>query len=282
MTQPSVIKQAVLTVKDLDRTVEFYEKVLGFKVIERTNEKASISTDGETALLVLEQRKDATPRDPRTTGLYHIAFLLPHRSHLADIVNYFIQTRYPLQGASDHHVSEALYLADPEGNGIEIYIDRDPDNWIWQKDQVYMTTVALDIENLLQEATETGWKGMPEKTIIGHIHLQVAELEETREYYCDGLGFDLVLRYGGQALFISKNKYHHHIGLNTWNSKGAPAPEENTTGLKYFTIALLNDEAKQNVIKQLEKISASFSEKDGRIITKDPSGIEIVLEVEER
>ncbi|MBS4196038.1 VOC family protein [Lederbergia citri] len=279
MTQPSVIKQAVLTVQNLERSVDFYEKVLGFKVIERTNEKASISADGKTALLSLEQRKDATPRDPRTSGLYHIAFLMPNRSHLADIVHYFIQTRYPLQGASDHHVSEALYLADPEGNGIEIYIDRDPEKWIWQGDQVYMTTEPLDVENLLQEATETGWKGMPEKTIIGHIHLQVAELEKTREFYYDGLGFDLILRYGSQALFMSKNKYHHHIGLNTWNSKGVAAPSENSTGLKYFTIALPNNEEKQKIMEQLKKINAPMTEENGKILTTDPSGINIVLEV---
>ncbi|MBW8348586.1 VOC family protein [Bacillus sp. IITD106] len=279
MTQPSVIKQAVLTVQNLERIVDFYEKVLGFKVIERTNEKASMSADGETALLLLEQRKDATPRNPRAAGLYHIAFLLPYRSDLADIVQYFIQTRYPLQGASDHHVSEALYLADPEGNGIEIYTDRDSEKWEWQGQQVYMTTEPLDVENLLREATEAGWKGMPEKTIIGHIHLQVAELQKTQEFYYDGLGFDLILRYGSQALFMSKNKYHHHIGLNTWNSRGVPAPSENSTGLKYFTIGLPNNDEKEKIIQQLQKINASFSEGHGKIITKDPSGINIVLEV---
>ncbi|MCR2821175.1 VOC family protein [Lederbergia panacisoli] len=277
--QSTIIKQAVLTVQNLDKTVAFYEKILGFKVIERTNEKATVSADGETGLLVLEQNQSAAPRNPKATGLYHIAFLLPERSHLADIVHYFIQTRYPLQGASDHHVSEALYMADPEGNGIEIYIDRNPEKWRWHEGQVYMTTEALDIENLLKDATETGWKGMPEKTVIGHIHLQVAELEKNREFYCDGLGFDVVLHYGSLALFISKNKYHHHIGLNTWNSKGAPAPAKNSTGLRNFTLALSNEEEMQKIKQQLEKLNASFSLEEGKVITRDPSGTEIVLEV---
>ncbi|WP_249315446.1 VOC family protein [Bacillus sp. FJAT-49711] len=279
MKQPTIIKQAVLIVRNLEKTEAFYEKVLGFKVIERTNEKVALSADGEKALLILEQNQDAVPRNPRTTGLYHLAFLLPERSHLADIVHYFIQTRYPLQGASDHHVSEALYMADPEGNGIEIYTDRAPEEWRWQEGQVFMTTEALDIEDLLRDATETGWQGMPERTVIGHIHLQVSELNKTREFYCDGLGFDLVLNYGSQASFISKNKYHHHIGLNTWNSKGAPAPAKNSTGLKNYTIVLPSDEEKQKVIDRLKEINASLSLDNGKIITEDPSGTEIVLEV---
>ncbi|MFK4998859.1 VOC family protein [Bacillus sp. N9] len=140
---------------------------------------------------------------------------------MADIVHHFIQKQIPIQGASDHDVSEALYLADPEGNGIEIYVDRSPDAWTWNGDQVYMTTKALDIENLLQDGSATGWKGMPAGTFIGHIHLQVSELAETKQFYCDRMGFEPILNYGSQALFISKHRYHHHIGLNTWNSEGA-------------------------------------------------------------
>ncbi|MBS4177903.1 VOC family protein [Lederbergia citrea] len=277
----SIIGQVVLKVQNLESTVAFYKDLLGFQIIEQTDNKAALSADGKTALLILEKRDDATPRQPQTTGLYHIAFLLPNRSDLADIVNHFIQTRTQLQGASDHHVSEALYLADPEGNGIEIYIDRAPEEWKWEGDQVYMTTQALDIESLLGDASDAGWKGMPEDTIIGHIHLQVSELQKTRQFYCEGLGFDPVLNYGSQALFISKDRYHHHIGLNTWNSAGGQAPAENSAGLKWFSIVVRDEDEKRKVVNQLEKINAWMSEENGEIITKDPSGIYIKLTTKE-
>lgn len=275
-----VIGEVNLIVQNLDRTLEFYKNVLGFQVLEQTNEMASLTADGKSVLVRLEQVENVNPRQ-RTTGLYHIAFLLPNRSDLADIVHHFISTRQQLQGASDHHVSEALYLADPEGNGIEIYIDRAPELWKWDGDQVYMTTQALDIEDLLKDASEAGWKGMPEGTVNGHIHLQVSELQKTKEFYCEGLGFDLMLNYGSQALFIAKEKYHHHIGLNTWNSAGAPAPAENSAGLKSFTIILPNEEAMKQTVQNLEKLHAMVSKADGKVITKDPSGIHIQLTTKE-
>lgn len=275
-----VIGNVVLTVQNLETMLAFY-KDLGFQVLEQSENKASITADGKTVLLTLEQPIDAIPRQPHTTGLFHIAFLLPNRSDLADIIHYFIQSRFPLEGASDHHVSEALYLSDPEGNGIEIYIDRAPEEWKWQDDQVYMTTQALDVEDLLKTSSGAGWQGMPEKTVVGHVHLQVSELQKTKEFYCKGLGFDPVLNYGSQALFISKDRYHHHIGLNTWNSAGAKAPAENSAGLKYFTIVLPTDEERRKVLSQLEEINAWVTEKDGEIITRDPSGIHIHLQTRE-
>ena len=274
-----VIGQVDLIVEDLERILPFYIDVLGLQVVEQTDRTASLAADGKTTLLTLEQPDNVKPRKPGTTGLFHIAFLLPHRSDLANLVHHFIQTRYQLQGASDHHVSEALYLADPEGNDIEIYIDRAPEVWKWDGDQVHMTTEALDVENLLKDASETGWTGMPDQTIIGHIHLQVSDLKKAQEFYCNGLGFDLVLNYGSQAAFISKDRYHHDIGLNTWNSAGASAPDENSAGLKLYTILLPNEEAKQQVIRQLEKLEAWMKVEDGKVITRDPSGIHIQLQV---
>ncbi|MEK3888692.1 VOC family protein [Bacillus sp. FSL K6-3431] len=272
----SVIGNVELIVESLERTLAFYIDVLGFQVLEQTNSFASLTVDGKTTLLTLEQVKDVNPRQ-RTTGLYHIALLLPNRSDLANIIHHFIHTSTQLQGASDHHVSEALYLNDPEGNGIEIYIDRAPDTWKWDGDQVHMTTEALDVADVLKDGTEQGWTGMPKDTIIGHIHLQVSELVKTREFYCDALGFDLMLKYGSQALFVAKDGYHHHIGLNIWNSAGAPAPAENSAGLKRFTIILPDEKALSETIGRLEKINASFTKKDGNLIIKDPSGISIKL-----
>lgn len=281
MTEPlhPVISKVTLTVQNLEHMLDFYTETLGFQVVDKNPKSASLSADGENVMLILEQLDGAKQRNPRSTGLFHIAFLLPQRMDLADVLQHLIQIRYPLQGASDHDVSEALYLADPEGNGLEIYVDRKPELWTWQGDQVFMTTKALDVENLLQDSSESGWQGMPGETVIGHIHLQVSELESSKEFYCDLLGFDPVLNYGRQALFVSKYKYHHHIGLNTWNSAGAGPSEPGSTGLKHFTIHFSGEEERRAVIAQLEKANAWISTERGIIKTKDPSGIHVILEV---
>ncbi|MBO1003965.1 VOC family protein [Pseudogracilibacillus auburnensis] len=277
----SVINQVELNVQNLDHMMKFYQNTLGFQIIEQSEQKIILSADGKSALLSLVKKEGSHLNNPRSPGLYHTAFLLPRRSDLADITQYFIQSQFPLQGASDHHVSEALYLSDPEGNGIEIYIDRPAEDWKWEGDQVYMTTQAMDIEDVLKETSEIGWRGMPAKTIIGHVHLQVANLDSTKKFYCEGLGFDPVLWYGRQALFVSKERYHHHIGLNTWNTAGISISEENTTGLNWFSINLPNKASMDKVIAQLEKINAPFSVEEGQLITTDPSGITIKLLVKE-
>lgn len=178
--------------------------------------------------------------------MYHFALLLPSRNDLARILRHFIQIRYPLQGASDHLVSEAIYLADPDGNGIEIYSDRPSAAWNWENGEVEMATVPLDAENLLAEGDGEAWTGLPSNTLMGHIHLHVSELQKTEEFYIQGLGFNIVNRYGRQALFISTGGYHHHIGLNTWNGVGAPAPLENSVGLKRFSLVLPNKETRKS------------------------------------
>ncbi|MBS4206932.1 VOC family protein [Bacillus sp. FJAT-50079] len=267
-----IINQVALTVKDLERVMTFYQEQLGFQVIDQTTNRAVLSADGKNGLLILEENKNAKLRAPYSTGLYHIAFLLPHRSDLANLVHHFIQKQIPVQGASDHDVSEALYLADPEGNGIEIYIDRSPDTWTWNGDQVYMTTKALDIEDLLKEGSPNGWQGMPAGTFIGHVHLQVSELTKVKQFYCDTIGFEPVLNYGGQALFISKHRYHHNIGLNKWNSAGAEPAAENSTGLNWYSIALKNEKEMKKIVEQLELQQISYNFNDGKLITKDPSG----------
>ncbi|RST57570.1 VOC family protein [Siminovitchia terrae] len=274
-----VIGTVTLTVQNIKRMLAFYIDVLGFRVYEQGQKKVSLTADGKTVLLKLEEDKGAKLRPPHTTGLYHIAFLLPERADLADVIKHLAEIRYPLQGASDHDVSEALYLADPEGNGLEIYADRDAASWEWKKDQVFMTTKPLDIDDLLMDASGTGWNGMPSGTLIGHIHLQVSDLEDAKRFYCDGISFDPVLQYGSQALFISWHKYHHHIGLNTWNSAGAGPPEEKSTGLKHFTIFFSDEAKRRKAVARLEKLNAWIIEENGAIITKDPSGIYLILEV---
>lgn len=273
------VNQVNIKVTNLAQSLAFYQRIIGFHILEQSEKTAALTADGKTPLVFLEQPEHTMPKQPRTTGLYHFALLLPSRSDLANFLHHFIQSGYPLQGAADHLVSEALYLADPDGNGIEVYADRPASTWKWQNGTVEMTTIALDAENLLAEGQGDTWNGLPADTIMGHIHLHVSELRATEEFYCKGLGFDIVSRYGTQALFISTGVYHHHIGLNTWNGVGAPAPSANSVGLKWFSLVLPNEAARQQVITQLQKIGASVTEEDGRFLTKDPSGNTIQLTV---
>jgi catechol 2,3-dioxygenase len=278
--QPPVtfVGRVDLKVQDLERSVAFYQDVIGFKLFEKTERLAKFTADGNNVLLSIEQPEDVMPKQRRTTGLYHFAILLPHRADLANILKHFVQLRLPLQGASDHLVSEALYLADPDGNGIEIYIDRPASDWTWNESQVVMTTEPLDAEGLLEEDKRGTWNGLPAGTVMGHIHLHVSELDKTEEFYTKGLGFDVVSRYGPQALFISTGKYHHHIGLNTWTGVGAPKPAENSVGLRSFSLVLPDEESVKETISRLISVGAEVTEENGIMVTVDPSGNRIKLE----
>ncbi|MFC0043003.1 VOC family protein [Metabacillus iocasae] len=273
------IKNVHLIVENLNRSLLFYRDVLGFKVLKETSQAAILTVDGETPILTIEQPEGVLPKPSRTTGLYHFALLLPNRHDLANMLTHLLQVEYPLQGASDHLVSEAIYLADPDGNGIEIYIDRPSNTWRWEDGELIMATEPLDGKGLLAERTET-WKQIPHGTIMGHIHLHVSNLHEAESFYCDGLGFDVTTRYGDQALFLSSNGYHHHIGLNTWNGIGAPPAPKNSVGLKFSTLVFPTIVYREQVIERLEKIGATIKVKDNEIITKDPSGNAIRLIVE--
>lgn len=272
------VGQVNLKVQNLERSVAFYREVIGFEVIEQTDSSANLTADGKTVLLSIQQSNNLIPKQGKTTGLYHYALLLPKRSDLAEIVQHFrgIGLRF---GSSDHLVSEALYLSDPDGNGIEIYIDREPSAWDWNNGEVAMAVDPLNFAELLSGGEQQRWKGLPAGTVMGHIHLHVSELVKTEEFYSKGLGFEVVNRYGEQALFISDGKYHHHIGLNTWNGVGAPAPSPNSVGLESFTIMFPNEEKKNKIIAQLKNIGASVTEENGLTIATDPSGNRIHLSV---
>lgn len=227
------VEEVAINVTDLGRSVQFYTGVIGFRVLSKKQYEVQLTADGHTSLVKLIQPEGARSKEPRTTGLYHFAILLPTRGDLAAIIEHLTAHHIQL-GASDHLVSEALYLSDPDGNGIEIYRDRREEEWEWSQDEVKMTVDPLDFEAVL--ASEHGrFHQLPEDTKMGHIHLHVASLAEAEAFYRQ-LGFEPVCRYGQQALFISTEKYHHHIGLNIWNGAGAPPPSEHSAGLVHYTL----------------------------------------------
>jgi len=263
------VGEVSINVMNLNNAIQFYQDIIGFQVLEQTTRKAVLTTDGQTPLLTLEQPDDVVPKKGRTTGLYHFALLLPTRADLSVFLNHILQSKYPL-GASDHYVSEALYITDPDGNGIEVYWDRPSSEWKWSNGEVAMGTDPLDGRSLLAES-DAAWSGLPAGTLMGHIHLHVADLHKTEEFYMKGLGFTIVNRYGG-ALFTSTGGYHHHIGLNTWNGVGAPAPKKNSVGLNWYTLVYADEGARNNAIDRLQQIGAAVTKEAGVYVTTDPSG----------
>jgi catechol 2,3-dioxygenase len=254
-----------LTVTDLDQSRQFYEQVLG------------LPADSE--LLELHGDRTAAPLDRRATGLYHFAILVPTRVDLAQSLMRIAAAHWPLDGASDHLVSEALYLSDPDGNGIEIYRDRPREEWPVRDGQLQMATIPLDLDGLLNEAP-TG--GDPQPTLptgarVGHVHLQVADLDDAERFYSGLLGFDVTVRGYPGALFISAGGYHHHIGLNTWNSAGGSPPAPGSVGLRSFEVRLPDAHSLQEEIARLRDAGLELERGGDGALVHDPSGNGVLL-----
>ncbi|MDN3020220.1 VOC family protein [Paenibacillus sp. BSR1-1] len=263
-----------IKVKNLDYSLNFYQNIIGLQVLEKTERKAVLTTDGKTPLLTLEQPADVIPKAGHTAGLYHFAILLPTRADLSVFLRHLLQTGYPL-GAADHYVSEALYLNDPDGNGIEVYRDRPSAEWTWNNGLVSMATEELDGQGILAESNAE-WKGLPAGTLMGHIHLHVGDLQKAEEFYTKGLGFKVVSYYP-QAAFLSTGGYHHHIAINTWQGTGVEAPPKNSVGLNWYTLVFPNEYTREGIINQLKHIGAPITKEADYYITSDPSGNQIRL-----
>jgi catechol 2,3-dioxygenase len=260
-----------LTVSDLARSLDYYGSSIGLGVRGQEDGRASLGSDSE--LLVLDEVPGAQPA-PRNTGLFHFALLVPERRDLAAWLAHALREQVPMTGASDHFVSEALYLRDPDGHGIEIYADRPREVWEGKVDR--MTTEPLDLENLLGELDDPEqepFEALPGGTSMGHVHLQVAEIPETVRFYRDVLGFDLMASYGGQAAFLSAGGYHHHLGGNTWNSAGASQPPDGAAALRRATIVLPSPEVRDEV---LARVAEDDQEAEGPVV-RDPSGNSLLL-----
>lgn len=215
---PMQIGTVTLTVNDLPRIADFYAQAIGLAKL-RADATEAVLGAGDRPLLRLVADPAAPRHDRREAGLFHSAFLLPDRAALGAWVRFASDTRLPVQGASDHRVSEAIYLTDPEGNGVEIYADRPRTAWTKPDGSIHMTTDPLDVPDLAA-AARAPWQGAPDGTVIGHVHLQVGDVKEAEAFYEGILGFPVTARYPGAA-FYGAGGYHHHIATNVWNSRGA-------------------------------------------------------------
>ena len=224
-------------------------------------------------LVTLVGSPDAPPRPPGTTGLFHLAILVPSRPDLARAIRRVTDSGHRFTGASDHLVSEALYLDDPEGNGIEIYRDRPRAEWRYDDGELQMATLPLDVEGVLASATDTVVGGaMPDGTRIGHVHLQVADLDEAEAFYVGRLGSTSACAAFPGALFVSAGGYHHHVGLNTWAGRGAPSPPAGARGLRHFTIVIPNERSLAETRLRSSLPAASSPREGESTVVADPSG----------
>ncbi|GGQ98839.1 VOC family protein [Deinococcus ruber] len=260
-----------LTVSDLERSLAYYQDTIGLKVLQQSEGSAVLGTSAP--LLELQEEAGATHSSPRHAGLYHFALLLPTRADLGRFVTHLIEGQRPVQGASDHLVSEAIYFQDPDGHGIEVYADRDAASWAWEAGQVRMGTVAADIQGIVEAAgSDRTWRGLPEGTVMGHVHLKVSDLERTRAFYAGLLGLDVVVDMAQQgALFVSQGGYHHHFGLNIWQSRGGAQAQDGEARLLRARVWLPEPDLKQ-VRARLEAGGAAPTDVAGGFEVKDPSG----------
>jgi catechol 2,3-dioxygenase len=266
-----------LTVSDLARSLGFYRSALGLELQDEDDGRAALGA-GKTELLVLHEQPGAPPADGHT-GLFHFALLLPDRASLARFLAHAARERVPLQGLSDHDVSEAIYLGDPDHHGIEIYADRPRERWEGQVMQ-RMTTLPLDTQSLLGELEDPQsepFEGLPDGTTMGHVHLRVADIPATLAFYRDLLGFELMAEYGDQAAFLAAGGYHHHLGANTWESRGASPPPPGSAALRHATIVLPGQADRDRLLALVEEAGQDVAETDDGPLVRDPAGNGLVL-----
>jgi len=268
-----------LTVADVDAQAAYYRDAIGLRELRRDGDTVELGApDADAPLVTLVGRPDAPPRPPGTTGLFHLALLVPDRAELARSLRRVTAAGHRFTGASDHLVSEALYLDDPEGNGIEIYRDRPREEWSRAEGELQMATLPLDLEGVLASAPEQdAGAGMAEGTRIGHVHLQVASIPDAEAFYVDALGFEPTVRGYPGALFASAGGYHHHLGLNTWAGRGAPPPPSGARGLRSFTILLPDAAALEATLDAAAAAGVEIDRSGEAPVVTDPSGNRAVL-----
>jgi catechol 2,3-dioxygenase len=272
---PMHIGKVTLKVRDLDAVSSFYRDVLGLTVMAKDDHTATLGS-GHTPLVVLEADPALSPVDRRQAGLFHTAFLMPTRADLARWLGHAAATRVHLQGASDHIVSEAIYLADPEGNGIEVYVDRPVPQWLDANGNIHMTTAPLDVQNLRAAGKGTAWAGFPEDGGIGHVHLQVGDTAAADRFYRDVLGFGITVDYPG-ASFYGSGGYHHQLAGNIWKSRGAAHRPEGMAGLDNVEIIVRDAAELETMVARAQAAGLEPVVDDAGSTLRDPWGTAVTL-----
>jgi catechol 2,3-dioxygenase len=267
-----------LTVSDLDRSIRFYERSLGLRLQRRDADTAALGAGGEDLVQLVEEPGAQTAG--RHAGLYHFALLFPSREELAHAVMRLAETRTRIEGASDHGVSEAIYLRDPDDNGIELYADRPREAWPAPRtpgERVEMYTVALDMTSLLDSVAITTPHPHPGPGLrMGHVHLHVADLDRALAFYRDVLGFEVMANLGSAA-FVSAGGYHHHLGFNVWLGKNIGPRPDGTAGLRYWVIVLQRPEEVEAVRERVRAAGLPAEERDGGFLVRDPWGTALAV-----
>lgn len=288
IAQSMKIGHVSLNVSDLEQSTDFYQKILGFKVISKSNGRILLSAAGDSPVCLLEllQAKMKTSGEAigrsaltKKAGLYHFAILLPERKHLADMLLNLYENRNVVQfdGFADHLVSESIYIRDPESNGIEIYRDRPSSEWKWQGSQIEMATLPLNTGELIRESTDRGWKEMPPDTTIGHVHLHVRNVAKAASFYRDVLGLNLTATIPSAAFFAA-DTYHHHVATNTWLGTDILPASSESIGLNHFSIVLPNKTEFEKLTNQISKQDHNATLSEDSYFIHDKDGITILLE----
>lgn len=274
---PMRIGMVTLRVRNLDLVADYYRDAIGLTVMQRTATGARLGAGG-VPLLDLSLRAGASTEARNAAGLYHTAFLMPTRKDLARWLVHAAKNKVPLSGFADHLVSESVYLDDPEGNGIEVYADRAPETWKWDGGSVAMATDQLDIDGLLAltDTRTTNYAKAPDDLRIGHMHLRVGDLERADRFYGGAIGFDPTRKRSGAA-FLSSGRYHHHLGINVWQSAGAGPRDDAATGLAWFSLEVAAQEILVAQGERLRQAGAQAVAITNGIETTDPWGTKVRL-----
>lgn len=274
-----VLGKVVLKVKDLEGMAEFYEKMVGLNVLDSNAESVTLGIESTKSPLVQLVKIEPKAQKTLTAGLFHLALLLPTRQDLGEYLYYLLVNKFPLGGASDHGYSEALYFNDPEGNGIEIYVDKPKSEWDRREDgRIEGVTIQMDAEGVLG-TVEKAFTGMPAGTTMGHVHLTVHDLKGTEDFYTTVLPLGLKSDFSGQAKFFASGDYHHHIGSNTWAGKELPKPQADQLGMAYYEWVLPNQAEMTVLLERLNEKNYPYTEENGVIILTDKSGIEMRIKL---
>ncbi|WP_431800424.1 VOC family protein [Halobacillus andaensis] len=263
------IQTVSIRVTQLKEAKTFYTEVIGLKILAESEDELKLGSGGRVLLQIYTGA--SSKKLAGKAGLYHFALLVPAREDLGSVLHHLMEVHAPLQGGADHIFSEAIYLNDPDGNGIEIYCDRPKDQWQVQEDgSLPLASDPLDAEELLKIRNQ--WQGLPDQTVIGHIHLHVANIKEAFHFYHQLLGFQVKIRLGNQALFLAADEYHHHIGLNTWAGEGVPPNPAQAAGMRECVFHVNEEREILQLAKRLKEDGYSYSLTSHDLKVVDPSG----------